>query len=67
MIDIHRLILELNFDEHPRTLPGSVIQVHGTVTKIQSGLIYVKTPVGQSTISANTAPADAAVGDEVTL
>jgi len=67
VIDIHRLTLEMNFDEHPRTMPGSVIQVSGTVTKIQSGLIYVKTPVGQSIISANTAPADAAVGDEVSL
>lgn len=37
------------------------------MTKIQSGLIYAKTPAGQYTISANTAPADAAVGDEVSL
>jgi hypothetical protein len=44
-----------------------VIQVNGTVTKIQSGVIYVKTPNGQYTISAKTAPADAAVGDEVSL
>lgn len=67
MIDIHRFTLEMNFDERPRAMPGNVIQVNGTVTKIQSGLIYVKTPAGQSTISANTAPADAAVGDEVSL
>jgi hypothetical protein len=44
-----------------------VIQVNGTVTKIQSGLISVKTPTGLYTISAKTAPADAAVGDEVSL
>lgn len=44
-----------------------MIQVNGTVEKIQSGVIYVKTPVGQYTISAKTAPADAAVGDEVSL
>ena len=37
------------------------------MTKIQSGLIYVKTPAGQYTLSAKTAPADAAVGDEVSL
>lgn len=58
MIDIHRFTLEMNFDERPRAMPGNVIQVNGTVTKIQSGLIYVKTPAGQTTISANTAPAD---------
>ena len=67
MIDINRFTVEMSFDEHPRTKPGYVIQVNGTVTKIQSGLVYVKTPAGQYTISANTAPADAAVGDDVSL
>lgn len=67
VIDIHRFTVEMSFDERPRTGPGSVIEVNGTVTKIQSGLIYVKTPAGQYTISAKTAPADAAVGDEVSL
>jgi len=67
MIDIHHFTVEMSFDEHPRTTPGHVIQVNGTVTKIESGLIYVKTPAGQYTISAKTAPSDAAVGDEVSL
>ena len=67
VIELHRTNVEINFDEHPRTNPGYVIQVNGTVTKIQSGLIYVKTPAGQYTISAKTAPADAAVDDEVSL
>ena len=67
VIDLLRTSVEINFDEHPRTNPGHVIQVNGTVTKIQSGLIYVKTPAGQYTLSAKTAPADAAVGDEVSL
>lgn len=67
VIDIHRFTVEMSFDEHPRTQAGYSIQINGTVTKIQSGLIYVKTPAGQYTISAKTAPADAAVGDEVSL
>lgn len=67
VIDIHHFTVEMSFDEHPRTTPGHVIQVNGTVTKIQSGLIHVKTPTGEYTISAKTAPADAAVGDEVSL
>jgi hypothetical protein len=67
VIDIHKLTVEMAFDEHPRTKPGHVIQVDGTVTKIQSGVVTVKTPTGQYTISAKTAPADAAVGDEVSL
>lgn len=67
VIDIHRFTVEMSFDEHPRTTSGYVIQVNGTVTKIQSGVIYVKAPTGQYTISAKTAPSDAAVGDEVSL
>lgn len=67
VIDLNRFTVEMSFDEHPRTTPGYVIQVNGTVTKIQSGLIYVKTPAGQYTISAKTAPADVAIGDKVSL
>jgi len=67
VIDLQRTSVEISFDERPRTAPGYAIQVNGTVTKIQSGMIFVKTPVGQYTISAKTAPADAAVGDEMSL
>ena len=67
VIDIHKFTVEMAFDEHPRTTPGYVIQVNGTVTKIHSGLVYVKTPNGQYTISSKTAPHDATVGDEVSL
>lgn len=49
------------------TKSGYHLALHGQVTKIQSGVVFVKTPVGQYTINAKTAPADAAVGDEVTL
>ena len=67
VIDLHRFAVEMNFDEHPHTKSGDHITVNGVVTKIQSGVIYIKSPVGQYTVNAKTAPADAAVGDEVTL
>lgn len=67
VIDIHKLTVELAFDEHPRTKPGYVIKVDGTVTKFESGLVYVKTPVAQYTLMKKYAPADAAVGDHVSL
>lgn len=67
MIDIHRLTVEMSFDEHPRTKPGYVIQVDGTVTKFDASLAYVKTPAGQYTLLKKYAPADAAVGDHVSL
>ncbi|MCC6138994.1 MAG: hypothetical protein IT389_00100 [Nitrospira sp.] len=67
VIDIHRLTVELDIDEHPHTRPGYYLTLTGEVTKIQSGLVYVKTPVGQYTLNVKTAPSDAAIGDEVTL
>lgn len=67
MIDIHRFTIEMSFDEHPRTKPGSVIQVDGTVVRMDANLVYVKTPAGQYTLMKKYAPADAAVGDHVSL
>lgn len=67
VIDLHRMTVEMAFDEHPHTKLGDHLTLNGVVTKIHSGLVYVKTPVGQYTINAKTAPTDAAVGDEVTL
>ncbi|MCC2643138.1 MAG: exported protein of unknown function [Nitrospira sp.] len=67
VIDIHRMTVDIELDEHPHTKSGYHLTLHGVVTKVQSGLFYVKTPVGTYTINAKTAPPDAAVGDEVTL
>ena len=67
VIDIHRMTVEIELDEHPHTKSGYHLTLDGVVTKIQSGLAYVKTPVGQYTIPMKQAPPDAAVGDEVTL
>ncbi|MCC6964693.1 MAG: hypothetical protein IT391_00230 [Nitrospira sp.] len=67
MIDINRFTVEMTFDEHPRTKPGFVIQADGTVTKMDGSLVYVKTPVAQYTLLQKYAPANAAVGDHVSL
>jgi uncharacterized protein YuzE len=67
VIDIHRMTVEMHIDEHPHVQSGYHLTLEGVVTKIQSGLAYVKTPVGQYTIPMKQAPPDAAVGDEVTL
>lgn len=67
VIDLHRMTVEMAIDDHPHTIAGNHLTLNGVVTKMQSGLVYVKTPVGQYTINAKTAPSDAAVGDEVTL
>lgn len=67
VIDIHRFTVEMEFDEHPRTKPGYVIQVDGTVAKMDASLVYVKTPAAQYRLMKKYAPADAAVGDHVSL
>jgi hypothetical protein len=59
--------VEIAFDEHPRKKPGYVIQVDGTVTTMDSAMVYVKTPAAQYTLMKKYAPADAAVGDHVSL
>lgn len=67
VIDLHRFSVEMTFDERPRTKPGHIIQVSGHISRIQSGFLSVKTPVGQYTISQKTVPSEATVGDEVSL
>ena len=67
VVDLHRATVEMDFAKRPKTEPGHNISANGEVTRIQSGVIFVKTPVGQYTISANSAPSDAKVGDKVTL
>jgi uncharacterized protein YuzE len=64
VIDIHKFTVEMAFAEHPRTNLGYVIQVDGTVTKFESGLVYVKTPAAQYTLMKKY---DAAVGDQESL
>ncbi len=67
LIDIHKFAVEMAVGHTPRTRPGHVIQAHGAVEKIKSGLIFIKTPTGRYTVPAKLAPSNAAVGDEVTL
>ncbi|HEU4684623.1 MAG TPA: hypothetical protein VFS39_09015 [Nitrospira sp.] len=67
VIDIHKFTVEMEFDEHPRTKPGYVIQVDGKVTKMDAALVYVTTPTAQYKLMKKYAPADAAVGDHVSL
>ncbi|HMS82173.1 MAG TPA: hypothetical protein PKD12_00810 [Nitrospira sp.] len=67
VIDVHKFTVEMAFADNPRTRPGYGIQAHGVVEKIQSSLIFIKTPTGRYTVPATVAPSDAAVGDEVSL
>ncbi|CUS32550.1 hypothetical protein [Candidatus Nitrospira nitrificans] len=67
LIDIHKFTVEMVVSDNPRTRPGYRIQAHGTVEKIQSGLIFIKTPTGRYTVPGKLVPSNAAVGDEVML
>lgn len=67
LIDIHAFNVEMVVSDNPRMRPGYRIQTHGTVEKMQSGLIFIKTPTGRYTVPAKLAPSNAAVGDEVSL
>ncbi|HSL02474.1 MAG TPA: hypothetical protein VK901_02910 [Nitrospiraceae bacterium] len=67
MIDIHRFTVEMSFGAQPRTKPGHRITAHGVVEKIQSGMIFAKTPFATYRLSVKTAPSGIQVGDEITL
>ena len=67
VIDIHRLTVEMSFDKQPKTKAGHRIKTHGTVEKIESGLVLVKGPFATYRLSVKTAPAGITVGDEMDL
>ena len=43
------------------------VMLHGTVRKIEEGMIFIKTPVVEYEVPTSIAPRDTAVGDEMTL
>lgn len=43
------------------------VMLHGTVRKIENGMIFIKTPVVEYEVPATVAPGDTAPGDEMTL
>ncbi|MGE3151250.1 MAG: hypothetical protein AB7G48_01370 [Nitrospiraceae bacterium] len=67
VIDIHKMHVEMTFDEHPKTKPGYHITVHGVVDKIQGPTVAVKAPGGDYWLNAKTLPKDIKPGDEITL
>lgn len=68
VIDVHRVLsLEIELAPIPHTESGHRIKLDGVVAKIQSGQVFVKTPAGQYSLNAKTAPQDVAVGDKLTL
>ena len=67
VIDIHKMSVELTFDEQPRTKAGYHITVHGVVDRIQGPMVAVKAPGGDYWLSAKTLPKDIKQGDEITL
>lgn len=50
---------------HPEV--GTHMKVSGTVTKVKSGVVFVKTPWGQVTFSVGTAPKNIKVGEEIDM
>lgn len=67
VIDIHRLTVEMSFDKQPKAKAGHRIKTHGTVEKIESGMIFIKGPFATYRLSVKTAPSGIVVGDEMDL
>ncbi len=70
-IDMHRASgehpLEIDIEDTEHVVAGAHLQLKGTVTKMQSGIVTITTPVGLYRLPTKQAPANAAVGDEVML
>ncbi|MDN5941794.1 MAG: hypothetical protein L0H94_07930 [Nitrospira sp.] len=67
VIDIHRLVVEMSFNTQPKTKAGYRVKTHGTVEKIESGLVFLRGPFASYQLSVKTAPRGIAVGDEMDL
>jgi hypothetical protein len=67
VIDIHKMNVELTFDEQPSTKPGYHITVQGVVDRVQGPMVLVKAPGGDYWLNAKTLPKDIKPGDEITL
>ncbi|CAI4029706.1 hypothetical protein DNFV4_00124 [Nitrospira tepida] len=67
VIDIHKMNVEMTFDEQPKTKAGYHITVHGVVDRIQGPMVAVKAPGGDYWLNAKTLPKDIKAGDEITL
>jgi hypothetical protein len=55
------------YEEAGENPSGLHSQLNGVVSRIQGGLLFVKTPMGQVTLSSTTALKDAKVGDEMRM
>jgi hypothetical protein len=64
VIDLHRVEAEeASCDKRHHCK----VMVHGTVTAIESGMMFIRTPVVEYELQANAAPRDAVLGDEMTI
>ncbi len=57
----------MTFNEKPKTKAGYRIKTHGTVEKIESGIVFVRGPFALYRLSIKTASRGIAMGDEMDL
>lgn len=67
VIDIHRLQITMQPTPSAVEQAGSRLKLSGEVTKVKSGIVFVKTPVGEMRFGAEMKMKDLKVGDAVIM
>jgi hypothetical protein len=64
---VHDLQFDLQVSQAPKTDSQTRIRIHGTVTKLKSSFVFLKTSLGIVTVSAKTGVRNAKVGQDMTV
>jgi hypothetical protein len=67
VIDVHRVEVGIQVAPGANEQAGSHLKLTGVVTKVKSGVVFVKTPVGQVTVPAKGGLKETKEGDDLTL
>ena len=64
---LHELQFDLQVSQAPRSDSQTRMRLRGTVTKLKSAFVFLKTPLGIVTVSAKTGVRNAKVGQDMTV
>lgn len=64
---VHDLQFDLQVNQAPRNSSHTHVQLSGTVSKLKSAYVFLKTPLGVVTVSSKTGVKNAKVGQDMTV
>ncbi len=64
---VHDLQFDVQVSQAPKIDSQTRVRLHGTVSKLKSAFVFLKTPLGVVTVSAKTGVRNAKVGQDMTV